>query len=526
MRKSLLKLYALLCIVTISISQLGSMISLATTTVTGSALNSSLTASGSALENNQSSPATGSALEDKTTITASRTALINISEKEHELPKIQRVVLPTITDNTYDFTIDIDGLLSQYNSDYVEGDTVYFSSIRRPAQLRVSSPLSNTTTSFVVKSKMPDIDKENFELNILGATENELDFILRQYYVWQINTKSTIANGKWTQLTIDNYDTFFELSMDSEGKVAKILYDKDPLVDINENIWDGEIYTTTYTEISASEAAAQFYHAENPTELMNEINASLYIKFIDKEGNIAYSEATLMPNTSGSVSYQPPIYTHANSSIPAVITNKSTFDISITAEIHITHGDGLTFHETADFANASIHNPNIYMALTNGVHESPVNGTLATASYILKGRNTNAIRYLNLSTDSKGQLIGTYHSYLAPIIAYDSVSFELIATIDNRKASNHAWDSYIDNLTNGIYTRPSIEVIYKFTEVTQDETTPEHYITASGDTYVITDATYNQEDYWVKTYIANAQSESNLLPTIYYSYLVPKKKKS
>lgn len=46
--------------------------------------------------------------------------------------------------------------------------------------------------------------------------------------------------------------------------------------------------------------------------------------------------------------------------------------------------------------------------------------------------------------------------------------------------------------------KPSIEVIYKFTEVTQDETNPENYITEYGDTYVITDATLNQEDYWVK----------------------------
>ncbi len=511
MRKIFPKLCALLCIVIILISQSLSLTSLATTSI----------ASGSALDMEKfTTIATGSALD---TEIATGPALANMLMEESELPKIQRVVLPTIQDDSYDFTIDVDGLLSQYDSNYTKGDNVYFSSIKNPAQLNIDSSSSNATTSLVVKSKLPNTGL--FEYTILHTTVSELETILKQYYVWQTNPDS-ISDGKWTQLTIDNYTTFFELSADEEGNIIKITYDTEPLADTIENIWDGKIYTITYTEISGEEAAIRFYEEENPTILINETNATLYVKLVDKEGNIAYSEATLTPNTSGSIYYQPATYIHANSSIPAVITNKSTFDISVTAEVHIIDGDELTFCDTVDFNHTSTHEPNIYMALTDGTHEAPVNDNTATASYILKGSQANAIQYLNLSLGSDGQFTGMYHSYLAPLTTYDSVSFELVATLDDRKATEHAWDSYISNLANGIYEKPSIEVIYKFTEVTQDETNPENYITEYGDTYVITDATLNQEDYWVKTVIANSQIESDLLPNTYYSYLIPKRKQS
>ena len=522
MKKSLSKLYALLCIIAIIISQSASIVSLATTTVSGSALDSSITASGSSLGNNPSSTATGPALDETTT--ASRTALMNIADEEHDLPKIKRVVLPTITDGTYDFTIDVDGLLSQYNSDYEKESNVYFSSIKRPARLKISSYNANTISSFVVKSKTPDIGKENFEHTLLGATEDELNTLLKQYYIWQVNPSSIIANGKWTQLTIDNYHAFFRFSTDAEGKIVEILYDETPLTDTIDNIWDGEIYTIAYTEISPEKAATQFYQLEDPLTLISETNATLYVKTIDELGNITYNEATLLPGTSGSVFYQPPTYHYANTSTPTVITNKSTFDISVTAEIHIIHGEELNFCETADFNDVSTDSPNIYMALTNGTHEVPVSNTVATASYILKGRNTDAIPYLNLTTNSEGELWGTYYSYLAPLITYDSVSFELTATIDDRQESKTAWDFYIKQLINGSYVRPLIEVVYKISEVTQDETNIENYIAECGDIYVITNATSEQEDYWVKTIVLNSQAESDILPITHYSYLIPKRK--
>ncbi len=178
MRKLLSKLYALLCIVTILISQSLSLISLASTSI----------ASGSALDIEKfTTIASNSALgtENFTTIIsdsalntelATGPALMNISMEESELPKIQRVVLPTIQDNSYDFTIDVDGLLSQYNSNYTEGDNVYFSSIKTPARLNIDSSHSNTTTSFVVKSNLPST--ELFEYTILHSTVSELETIL------------------------------------------------------------------------------------------------------------------------------------------------------------------------------------------------------------------------------------------------------------------------------------------------------------------------------------------------------------
>ena len=125
MKKIQMKLYAVLCIISLLLLSVTPVSVPAATTASGSALTEEAgeTSSEETTEE-ESGSSSGSALEEDSD-TASRGALTlgNIEVTEDiALPRIKRVVLPTITDSTYDFTIDIDGLLSQFKPDYQKGD--------------------------------------------------------------------------------------------------------------------------------------------------------------------------------------------------------------------------------------------------------------------------------------------------------------------------------------------------------------------------------------------------------------------
>lgn len=518
-----MRLVAFLCMITLLMLQVLPATSLAyTLSATGSALgNGTMTGTGSALGNGTVT-GTGSALENVHVLTASGSALdIEITE-ENELPRIKNVVLPTITNDTYDFTIDVDGLLGQMHSDYTEGDSVYFLTVRSQAQLKISARQSNTNYELVVQSKTSNAGRERLEQNLIGKTMEELPIVFSSYYIWQPDVASTTGDGKWTRLSIDNYMYIMELKLDEGGYITEVSYLEMPYTDTVEKIWDGNIYTITYEEISSIDAAAQFYDVADASELLSYTNASLYVKAEDEFGVIWYHPATLQQNEPGSVYYRHATYTYADTSKPATIINKSTFDVCVTAQIQVSDSDGLVFCDSPDFYAEPSDTANIYMALTADQHEIPISNNIASASYILKGSGENSIRYLIMDGLVEDRAVGTLYHYLSPIDSYASVEFQIEAAIDTRKSANPAWKSYVKALSEGIYNRPTINVIYTMEEVTRDVDNSTYYISENGNTYIITDGTYGNEDFWISAMLLSPDVQEVILEQKVV-YIVPKK---
>lgn len=493
-----MKLVIFLCMITLLILQVLPATGLAyTSSATGSALdNETVTGTGSALE-----------YENEQVVTASGTALdVEITE-ENELPRIKNVVLPTITNDTYDFEIDVDGLLAELYPDYEYGDSVYFSTIRSQAQLKISSRQPNMDYELVVQSKTSNEGRERLEQNLIGKTIEELPIVVSSYYIWQPDAASTTGDGKWTQLSIDNYMYIMELELDEDEYIAGVAYLEMSYTDTIEKIWDGNIYTITYEEISGIDAAARFYDATYASELLSYTNASLYVKAEDEFGVIWYHPATLQQNEPGSVYYRHATYTYADTSKPATITNKSTFDVCITAQIQVSDSEGLVFCSSPEFYTESSDTANIYMALITDQHGIPVSNDIASASYILKGSGESSIRYLIMDDLVEDKAFGTAHYYLAPIASYASVGFQIEASIDTRKSAASAWKSYIKALNEGIYSRPTINVIYTIEEVAREADNSTHYVSENGNTYVITDGTYGNEDFWISEILLSSDEQ-------------------
>ena len=534
-----MKWTAFLCVMALVILQLSPVTSLAyTLSATGSALDSERTSisTGSALDSEITSIATGSALDSEITSIATGSALESIISflatggaldieveviEENELPQIKNVVLPTIASDTYDFTIDIDGLLSEMYSNYEDGHSVYFSTVHSEAELKVSSKQKDATYTLSVYSKTSDGGKERLELNLLGKTMEELSVVFSSYYIWQPDVFSTTGDGKWTQLTVDNYSDIMELEWSEDGYITKVTYREIPCAITVDTIWDGNIYTITYTDISGMDAAAQFYDMEQASELVSYTNATLYVKEVDSSGLIFYHPATLEQNEPGSVYYRHATYTHADTSAPATITNKSTFDICVTAEVQVHNSEGLVFCSSPEFYNKSSDTANIYMGLTADHHCVPIMNNVAAASYILKGSGENSIRYLIANGLIEDTLIGTLNHYLSPVDSYASVDFQIEAAIDTRNSANSAWKSYVKALSDGTYARPVIDVVYTMEEVTRDIENSSYYVSEHGNTYVIADSTYGKEDFWISAMIPS--SEVNVLLPEQLVYVIPHK---
>ena len=280
--------------------------------------------------------------------------------------------------------------------------------------------------------------------------------------------------------------------------------------------------TITYTDISGVDAAAQFYDMEQASELISYTNATLYVKEVDSSGLIFYHPATLEQNEPGSVYYRHATYTHADTSAPATITNKSTFDICVTAEVQVHNSEGLVFCSSPEFYDKSSDTANIYMGLTADHHCVPIMNNVAVASYILKGSAENSIRYLIANGLIEDTLIGTLNHYLSPIDSYASVDFQIEAAIDTRNSANSAWKSYVKALSDGTYARPVIDVVYTMEEVTRDIENSSYYVSEHGNTYVIEDSTYGKEDFWISEMLSNLDVQEVVLEQKVV-YIVPKK---
>ena len=533
MKKIQMKLYSVLCIISLLLLSVTPVSVPAATTASGSALTEEeareTSSEETAEEEEESGSSSGSALEEDSD-TASRGALtlgdIEVTE-DIALPRIKRVVLPTITDSTYDFTIDIDGLLSQFKPDYQKGDSVYFSSVLTPAQLKTMSPRH----TLVMQTKTAEDGRTKLETALTGKTWEEAMSVFQSgsYYLWQPNVLSITGEGRWMLLQSDNYDIFLEFELDDEEKIAKVLYHDEPFSETPETIWDGKIYTVSYVEISSVKAASQFYQYGTPARLASYSNAELYVKTTDHAGNTFYYPATLTSGEEGSVWYCPAVYTHAGSSVPATITNKSSFDICVTVELQVHNGEWLTFCPSPMFQHLRSRTANMYLAFNANGHIAPVMGDYAAASYILPGINTDAIPYLIISSGENELVTGVRHHYLSPLLSYSSVEFQLEAAIDTRDYVDSAWDSYVDAIVAGVIQKPSINVVYQISEVAKDEENPARYISEHGMAYMIADATDGREDYWVTCVLPWTKQptgeESKILPRQYYVYLLPQNKK-
>lgn len=393
-------------------------------------------------------------------------------------PSYLNCVLPLVDAGTYDFTIDVNGLLDKFDTvgTYASNSNIYFNAQDAAATLAATA----ASTKIYVKKNVVDATAETDIENMLLTKADKNAYTSPLYYVWQPDRSSedTIAAGKgvWTQITSDTIDSFFDITIDATaGEITAVTMKDDYLS--APDVWDGNIYKESYVEITGEEAAA-YANYDEETKTLTSLTAGLFLS-ADTQ---AYT-----PATTSTVTYTPATRQFINVSDVATVVNKSTFPVAVSVNVSVTNENhGLVMGSAADFLGENDAEANIYMAIKSGSNFAALDEeATATAYYVLGAATATTTTYQGEDTDID-TLTGShnYYQYVSPEVTYAEQAFALTATANK----NYDWDAYIEAVLAAEITKPEIKVVYDFVQVEEfdddDADTGKTYADEEGTVYV------------------------------------------
>lgn len=399
-------------------------------------------------------------------------------------PAYTSVDLPTITDGTYDFQIDRDHLLADY--DYVsthDGDSyVYFKAENAPA---TAVNAAGDDHSLYLKETV--IADESAKTAFLGKfTTSTLTGVLtgtEGYYVW-VPTTADPTRGEFQAISDTNVTNIVEWS--DAGTPDDTDDDKAVLrIDFNSGdfIWDGNIYYDTYTLLSATEAVE--YITVDASNAVTAVNANLY-----KANSTAATETATNATAAAKedITYTPATTQYIDESDAAKVVNKSTTPIVVSVKVDMKTTEGITYVGKDDIATDT-ENASLYIAIEDEAnHAVAVNNDTrnATAYYVLAGAVNNTTKYQGKS-DDLNQATGShnYYQYEKPYPTYAEHSFKIVADVNESGDADPAWKTYVDSLTEP-GKKPTIEVVYSW-EVVEETETANVYADLAGENLYTTD---------------------------------------
>lgn len=414
-----------------------------------------------------------------------------VENNNSSLPKVTNMVVPAASTDVYDFTIDADGLLATYGgATYVSGKSVYFDAVKTAAKLNITLDAANTTYKLVKKANVEDTGLTAITASFASAAAIGDVSDLANYSVWVPDTDNA-GEGKFVTLTTTNYTDY--LVVDFTAHTVALV--ATPLS--GDNVFSNKVYKNTYVEVTAEDAVEYYIPAADPTPAS--LTAGLYVETTPDAGVATYATAALGTN----VQYVAETRNYTDISDVSKVVNKSTFDVAVKVAVEVKDAAGLNFVEQAALSTTT-DKTGMYMAVTDGTSTAKATvGTDATtaAYYVLKGTGATAITYQTDDTDPEtGSHV--YKQYLEPNLTGEDVEFAITAAIN--KTAGDAWDAYVKGLEEGTYTKPSVEVVYSFTEVTVDKSDNTKYVAADNSVYTVATA---GTDMWA-TYAAGTPAQT------------------
>lgn len=424
------------------------------------------------------------------------------------------VVVPTVTSSTYDFTIDRDKLIPGFDSQniYDGNGTVYFSAENTPASIALKAAPEKTTYTLMKGGKRVDIVKgtETISTGALydilnGKTIAEVATALQgQFFVWVPSKTGEAYNGKgeWVEIVFatytpvggtektPNYTTYLDITVVPEtNKVSAIKLAADPLSGANP--WDGNIYTLSFAEITGVNAVKE-YGIKYESAAFSKINEGLFVKVVVTEPASTTYVPLTTANAATYVDYTAATQKYTDTSAEATVVNKSTSPIAVSVDVTVT-APGLTFSQTGVYHTNATGTQgengyvaawddtaaSVYFTVNAGSNKATV-GTdgKATAYYVLDKASVTPITFRGEDSD-KNEATGSnnYYNYESPVLmdpVYDSQSFTISASANDKAASNDAWEKYIADLNDGEKTevvKPTISVVYNWVVLGEAEVT-------------------------------------------------------
>ncbi|MBQ8519566.1 MAG: hypothetical protein IJ455_08215, partial [Agathobacter sp.] len=399
---------------------------------------------------------------------------------------ITNVVLPTtsLATDTYDFTIDAAELLSDVdaeNYDDTLADGVWFKALSAAPQLAVTTDADSVGELSLVEK----VYVEDTGFAIIGAelaTKTDLSAAFTNTYaVWVPDVDGSgvpTGNGKYQVVTnadIEDYFKFEFTTPNTQGgtdpeytSMATKQHTSE-----NDNISNGKLYVLDYVAIDPDDAAAKYYDAD-ASALKAEATGTLFVKDIDNTddgdttppsdpGETTYTQAALAADPAtpavGELVFNDAEFTNKGTSSQAVIINKSTFDIKVSAKVTVSDATGLTFEVAKANLTDEADDASIYMAIKDGTNEIAILGETPTATATLKIAGVDPTNSTLYQTAGPEAVTGShqYYRYLDPVASYNEAYFEIYAATD----ASDDWDAYVEAVKQA-GAAPKINVVYSW----------------------------------------------------------------
>lgn len=438
-----------------------------------------------------------------------------IENDNSKAPVYTAVELPTITNGTYDFSIDRDKLLEDYDYEGVYGTDshVYFNATLEKAKLAHGTADTDDTT-YALYKKVFTVDTTQADdaspvngafIAALGTPDADLTHAKEEivnaekaiYYVWQPvdytgdDEHAAEARGHYVKIDADNIVNIVEVEVGGTTDSPSYTYILKEDHDSGSFIWDGNIYKEAYVQLDA-EAAVDYV-----TATKNEGVDTYTVTPKDATGTNPEAALYLGTTTSGSTTYTivsdgttldytPATYQYKDESDAATVENKSTTPIVVKVQINVDDDEGITYAEADDVVDTE--NASLYLAIHSGSNIAAVKDGNATAYYVLDGA-TNKTMVYQLADTVTATGSHKYAQFELPGAEYKDVSFTIKADVNESDDADAAWDAYIDSLTasENPNTKPTIEVVYSWVEVEATDNENE-YVDADENLYT-TDGT-------------------------------------
>lgn len=427
-----------------------------------------------------------------------------------EIKDFYKVVLPTITDSTYGFTLDPTGILNSYDSVNYPGSTsVYFTTTGTPATLSNKEDGTNTDQKlYVVEYKVvqgASGDATSAEIKTLlttaggtGATEAAGVTAwnpAKTYCVWG-PVADELPLGEYVELTLANVNKYCTVT-DNSGTMEVNFREDNNVLDTDKPVFDKVLYEKVYTDIST---LASYDALDYVT-----VDASGAVTGLKENGEKLYVASTATPpvytevtasNYSTYLEYTKAVPAYLGTSDTVKIVNKSNKQQTVTAKVTVTNPDGLNFVAAPLTGGETVTTADINMTLSY-----TVDGGNATNKVVANTAASGdpAVYGLEFTVDLdgaddpdtdynvyKGGLNPAtqghkYERYIKSDMTYSEAEFSFTATIATNAQAEPAWKAYAKSLedaykADGVAKVPSIDVVYK---ITGGEALPEVAVTGA-----------------------------------------------
>lgn len=397
------------------------------------------------------------------------------------LPTFAHCVLPTMNDGTYNFIVDVDGLLKEYDSVNYDNSTVYFNALKTAAKLEFigtdTSKFGLATLEKVVDTGCVELAKMFEDTNADGVVDEVAEFTAK-FYVWAPN--GTAGAGAYKEITKDNYATYVDVTS-TTGTIT--VTPKTHNVGTADTVFDGNIYKEVYTALADMTKAATYVTYEN--DAISAVDGLYYTADNTATPAPTYTKLVVADADTGEtvantvIKYVEEVRTNTKTSDLAKIVNKAYNPVAVKVAVEVKNvsDDYMTFATAESAFGATPDKAELYIAITDNAgtpNTKAVDATKKTAEmyYVIGGIDADTLNQYQLKTptvDTTGS--HTYVNYEAASTTPSSASFAITGAANAN--DKDVWADYVaalEDSESGV-VRPEINVVFSFENVEEVATT-------------------------------------------------------